>query len=144
MENQLIENIQNLFGDYYDFFFWLGIVSSVIFLVSLLSIGWLVSLIPSDYFINRVKYLAIKYKFEHNKISIKMMKSRWGSCSYKNNISINILIDYLPKKLQDYIILHELMHTKIKNHSKYFWSELEHVVNDLDSIRKELKENYIL
>ena len=53
MENQLIENIQNLFGDYYDFFFWLGIVSSVIFLVSLLSIGWLVSLIPSDYFINR-------------------------------------------------------------------------------------------
>ena len=53
MENQLIENIQNHFGDYYDFFFWLGIVSSVIFLVSLLSIGWLVSLIPSDYFINR-------------------------------------------------------------------------------------------
>jgi len=53
LENQLIENIQNLFGDYYDFFFWLGIVSSVIFLVSLLSIGRLVSLIPSDYFINR-------------------------------------------------------------------------------------------
>ena len=53
MENQLIENIQYLFGDYYDFFFWLGIVSSVIFLVSLLSIGWLVSLIPSDYFVNR-------------------------------------------------------------------------------------------
>tara|TARA_B100000925_G_scaffold248154_1_gene198792 strand:+ start:874 stop:1299 length:426 start_codon:yes stop_codon:yes gene_type:complete len=53
LENQLIENIQNLFGDYYDFFFWLGIVSSVIFLVSLLSIGWLVSLIPSDYFINK-------------------------------------------------------------------------------------------
>tara|TARA_Y100000768_G_scaffold363576_1_gene323322 strand:- start:424 stop:849 length:426 start_codon:yes stop_codon:yes gene_type:complete len=53
LENQLIENIQNLFSDYYDFFFWLGIVSSVIFLISLLSIGWLVSLIPSDYFINR-------------------------------------------------------------------------------------------
>ena len=53
MENQLIEKIQNLFGNYYDFFFWLGIVSSVIFLVSLLSIGRLVSLIPSDYFINR-------------------------------------------------------------------------------------------
>ena len=53
MENQLIEKIQNLFGNYYDFFFWLGIVSSVIFLVSLLSIGWLVSLIPSDYFINK-------------------------------------------------------------------------------------------
>ena len=53
MENQLIENIQNLFSDYYDFFFWLGIVSSMIFIVSLLSIRWLVSLIPNDYFINR-------------------------------------------------------------------------------------------
>ena len=53
MENQLIENIQNLFSDYYDLFFWIGIISSIIFLGSLLSIGWLVSLIPSDYFINR-------------------------------------------------------------------------------------------
>jgi len=53
LENQLIENIQNLFIDYYDFFFWLGIVSSIIFIASLLSVGWLVSLIPSDYFINK-------------------------------------------------------------------------------------------
>ena len=53
MENHLIRNIQDLFIDYYDFFFWLGIASSIIFLVSLISIRWLVSLIPSDYFINR-------------------------------------------------------------------------------------------
>ena len=53
MENHLIENIKNLLGDYYDFFFWLGVASSIIFLVSLLSIRWLVCLIPSDYFINR-------------------------------------------------------------------------------------------
>ena len=53
MENQLIENIQNLFSDYYDLFFWIGIISSIVFLGSLLSIRWLVSLIPSDYFINR-------------------------------------------------------------------------------------------
>lgn len=53
MENHLIRNIQDLFIDYYDFFFWIGIASSIIFLVSLISIRWLVSLIPSDYFINR-------------------------------------------------------------------------------------------
>jgi len=55
LENQIIKNIQNLFSDYYDFFFWLGVVSSIIFIMSLLSIGWLVSLIPNDYFINRKK-----------------------------------------------------------------------------------------
>ena len=53
MENHLIENIKTLLGDYYDFFFWLGVVSSIIFLISLLSIRWLVCMIPSDYFIKK-------------------------------------------------------------------------------------------
>ena len=72
------------------------------------------------------------------------MKSRWGSCSYNNNISINICVSYLPQRLQDYIILHELMHTKIKNHSRHFWSELNNIIYDLYEIRKEFKHNYFL
>ena len=94
--------------------------------------------------INRVKHLSLKYKFRHNKISIRRMKSRWGSCSYNNNIRINICVSYLPQKFQDYIILHELMHTKIKNHSRHFWSELNNIIHDLYEIRKELKYNYFL
>ena len=94
--------------------------------------------------INRVKHLSLKYKFRHNKISIRRMKSRWGSCSYNNDISINICVSYLPQRLQDYIILHELMHTKIKNHSRHFWSELNNIIHDLYEIRKEFKHNYFL
>ena len=77
MENQLIENIQNLFGDYYDFFFWLGILSSVIFLVSLLSIGRLVSLIPSDYFINR-KESKFKLNYPVTWIVYTIIKNIFG------------------------------------------------------------------
>jgi len=94
--------------------------------------------------INRVKHLSLKYKFRHNKISIRRMKSRWGSCSYNNDIRINICVSYLPQRLQDYIILHELMHTKIKNHSRHFWSELNNIIYELYEIRKELKYNYFL
>lgn len=53
MVNHFIENIKALFSNYYDFFFWLGVVSSIIFLISLLSIRWLVCMIPSDYFIKK-------------------------------------------------------------------------------------------
>ena len=98
----------------------------------------------SDSIIRRVKELAKVNGFKHNKITIKLMKSRWGSCSYMNNISINILVEHLPERLQDYIIMHELMHTKIKNHSKNFWIELGKIVNNLKGLRKELKEDYML
>ena len=77
MENQLIENIQNLFSDYYDFFFWLGIVSSMIFIVSLLSIGWLVSLIPNDYFINR-KESKFKLNYPITWIISSIVKNIFG------------------------------------------------------------------
>tara|TARA_B100001250_G_C19522378_1_gene666555 strand:+ start:45 stop:611 length:567 start_codon:yes stop_codon:yes gene_type:complete len=98
----------------------------------------------SDSIIRRVKQLARENGFKHNKITIKLMKSRWGSCSSRNNISINILVGHLPKRLQDYIFMHELMHTKIKNHSKHFWNELGKVVDDLKELRRELREDYIL
>jgi len=100
--------------------------------------------IRSDAIIIRVKYLAEKHGFTFNKISTRLMKSRWGSCSYHNNISINICLSDLPQRLIDCVILHELMHTRIKNHSVYFWSELNNLVEDLKGLRKELKEDYFL
>ena len=77
MENQIIKNIQDLFSDYYDFFFWLGVVSSIIFIVSLLSIGWLVSLIPNDYFINR-KESKFKLNYPVTWIVYTIIKNIFG------------------------------------------------------------------
>lgn len=59
-----------------------------------------------------------------NKLRFQKMEKRWGSCTPNNNIIINIDAIKLPWSLIDYLIVHELTHTKIKNHSKDFWAEL--------------------
>ena len=100
--------------------------------------------IESDIITKRVIVLAKRYGFKHGKISVKKMKTRWGSCSYKNNININLCVCYLPQDLQDYIILHELAHTVVKNHSRHFWYELHKISDDIDTMRQRLRNNYFL
>lgn len=89
----------------------------------------------------RLKKLAKKHGFNYNNATIRHQKTRWGSCSSKNNINLNISLALLPPKLTDYVILHELVHTRIKNHSKNFWAELDKYVDDSSALRKEMK-NY--
>jgi len=88
----------------------------------------------------RVKELAYLYGFEYNKVTIKNLKSRWGSCSAKNNINLNIHLMKLPDELIDYVILHELAHTIHKNHSKRFWNALEKVLPNCKKLDKSLKQ----
>ncbi|MBM76979.1 MAG: hypothetical protein CL846_00710 [Crocinitomicaceae bacterium] len=90
---------------------------------------------------NRINYLAKKHGLNYQNIRIKNTKSRWGSCSYKNNINLSLHLMRLPDYLIDYVILHELVHTKIKNHSKDFWAMLEEVSFQSKKHDKELK-NY--
>ena len=101
-------------------------------------------ILEEKYLVNRVEMLAKKHGFQYNKLKFRVMKTRWGSCSAKNNINLNMLITYLPKHLQDYIILHELVHTRIKNHSNHFWSSLDEIVGNAKGMNKELKKNYTL
>jgi hypothetical protein len=75
--------------------------------------------------IGRLDELAELHDFRFNKVSIRNQKTKWGSCSARNNISLNMNLARLPAELTDYVILHELVHTRIKNHSKEFWGELD-------------------
>lgn len=90
----------------------------------------------------RIKYLAEFYGFSYNKVTIRNQTTRWGSCSHKNNISLNMKLVMLSKELLDYVILHELMHTRIKNHKKEFWLELDKIVGNDKKIDKKLKNYY--
>jgi len=88
----------------------------------------------------RLSELAQKHNFQYNRVSIRNQKTRWGSCSSKDNISLNMKLLHLPDYLIDYILLHELVHTRVKNHSKEFWNELETVVPNARKIDKQLRE----
>jgi len=77
---------------------------------------------------NRLKELANIHGFKYNKVFIRNQKTRWGSCSNLNNINLNINLVSLTQELMDYVILHELVHTQIKNHSKKYWDRLDKYV----------------
>ena len=89
---------------------------------------------------NRLKELSEIYGFKYNRVFIRNQKTRWGSCSAQNNINLNINLVRVSIELQDYVILHELVHTKIKNHSLTFWSELDKYVGDAKHYDRLLKK----
>ncbi|MBL7226120.1 MAG: M48 family metallopeptidase, partial [Desulfobacteraceae bacterium] len=84
--------------------------------------------------------LANKHGLKYNRVFVRNQKTRWGSCSSKNNISLNVKLVKLPEKLMDYIILHELVHTRVRNHGKEFYAELGRLVTDQKLLVSELKE----
>ena len=96
------------------------------------------------YLPNRLKELADLHGLTYNKVSVRNTKTRWGSCSYHNNISLNLHLMRLPDHLIDYVLLHELAHTKVKNHSIDFWSYLEKLMKGSRGFDKELKKFNIL
>jgi predicted metal-dependent hydrolase len=86
----------------------------------------------------KVTKFAAEFGFLYNKLSLKNIKSRWGSCSAKNNINLSIHLMRLPEHLIDYVILHELVHTVHHNHSTRFWTLLDKVTDGAKRLDKEL------
>jgi predicted metal-dependent hydrolase len=79
------------------------------------------------------------YKLKFNRIAIRNTKSRWGSCSKKGNLNFNYRIIYLPPRLADYLVAHELCHLKEFNHSTRFWNLVALSLPDYKKLRAELK-----
>ncbi len=86
----------------------------------------------------RLDELAEEFNFSYNRLTIRNQKTRWGSCSAKNNISLNIKLALLPDELRDLIIIHELVHTKVKNHSLTFWQELERIYPNARALDRQI------
>lgn len=94
-----------------------------------------------EYIPKRVKYYAEKENFVYNKITIKNLVSRWGSCSTKGNLNFNCLLMLTPGYVIDYIVVHELCHLREMNHSEKFWAEVEKIMPDYQRAELWLKQN---
>jgi hypothetical protein len=93
-----------------------------------------------QYLPDKIKLLAAKFGFRYNKLSLKNIKSRWGSCSRTNNINLSIHLMRLPEHLIDYVILHELAHIIHHNHSARFWNLLDDITGSAKKLDKELRK----
>jgi len=87
----------------------------------------------------RLQQLVKNNGFFYNRVFIRNQKTRWGSCSSKNNISLNMKLLKLPDELIDYVILHELVHTRRKDHSKTFWTEMDKLVGNGKKMASRLR-----
>lgn len=87
----------------------------------------------------RVQFFAENFGFTYGRVFIKNLRSRWGSCSSRNNINLNLHLMRLSNDLIDYVILHELVHTEIKDHSPKFWTRMTEVCPGCQKYRKELR-----
>ncbi|MDH8702619.1 putative metal-dependent hydrolase [Dysgonomonadaceae bacterium PH5-43] len=99
----------------------------------------------NEYLPKEIYRLAMLYNFTYRCVSIKLMKTRWGSCSREKNISLSIYLMLLPKHLIEYVILHELCHTIEMNHSTAFWNLLNKYTNgNAKALRAEIKSLNII
>ena len=87
----------------------------------------------------RLAQLAQNTDFTYAEVTIKKMHSRWGSCSNNGVICLNIYLVQLPWELIDYVLLHELTHTKHMNHSTSFWDTLTTHYPNTKQAKKILK-----
>jgi len=88
----------------------------------------------------RLDEIARRYDYSYGSVRIKKLASRWGSCSSQNDITLNYFLMQLPWALVDYVIIHELVHTKHLNHGPDFWAEFERVYPGAKQFRKQIKD----
>lgn len=89
----------------------------------------------------RVKGYAVRYQFVPGRIRISSARTRWGSCSSSGTLSFTWRLVMAPLEVVDYVVIHELVHLKVKNHSKTFWDHVAALMPDYKRHVAWLKSN---
>ena len=87
----------------------------------------------------RVRYYADLLGVSYGRITVRIQKTLWGSCSAKGNLSFNCLLMDVPEHIRDYVIVHELCHRLHMNHSPAFWDSVSKIIPDYKACRKWLR-----
>ena len=87
---------------------------------------------------NKVNLFSLEHNLNINGVRFRTMNSKWASCSSQKNLTINTLLKYLPDRLIDYVVYHEVMHLKERKHNEKFWGIVNRKFLDHQKIEKEL------
>ncbi|WP_457623396.1 M48 family metallopeptidase [Persephonella sp.] len=99
----------------------------------------------SEIIFERVDFYSNKTGLKPKRVKLSKAKKRWGSCSSKGNINLNWRLVMSPMNVIDYVVVHELVHLKIMNHSKDFWCKVEEILPNFKQSKRWLNENrYIM
>lgn len=85
-----------------------------------------------------IEKLANELGFKYGTLSIRLQRSRWGSCSANGNIRLNAKLLYFPRAVVRYVMIHELCHLKVFNHSTRFWRLVERFEPGYKELKKAL------
>ena len=105
-------------------------------------VEWL-KLEAKKYLVARVQFISSKIKISFKSLNLKSYRAMWGSCNSRSEIYLNWKLVMLPKKVIDYVIVHELCHIIEPNHSKSFWSLVKKHDNEYLENKNWLKKNGI-
>lgn len=97
--------------------------------------------LAKQYLSERCEFLAKNFNFKYTTIKITTAKTVWGSCNCKNGINLTYKLILTPKDVIDYIIIHELSHTLVKNHSKKFYQVVASCLPNYKQAEVWLKRN---
>lgn len=87
----------------------------------------------------RLEHFNRHYGLSYGRVSIKDLRTKWGSCSSRRNLNFSYRILLLPPELQDYLVVHELCHLKEMNHGENFWKLVAETVPDPKLRNRELR-----
>ena len=105
-----------------------------------LIIEWL-KLQANNFLRERLMFLSKRISIEFNSLTIKSYTARWGSCNIRGDIFLNWKLIMLPESVIDYVLIHELAHISVPNHSKKFWELVKKKKPNYCKNQKWLKDN---
>jgi hypothetical protein len=85
-----------------------------------------------------VEKFSNETKVGSKEIHFRELKSKWGSCSVKGRLTFNLLLRYLPNDLIEYVVFHEVLHLKERNHNERFWNIISSRFENWQEKEKEL------
>jgi len=94
-----------------------------------------------EYISQRAAYYAELAGLAYRSVKVNNAKGRWGSCGHKDTLNFTWRLIMAPPRVIDYVVVHELMHLKQKNHSRKFWDEVKIIISDYQQDEQWLKDH---